>query len=70
MLFIRHHPRTMSAYGAIATPTPTERLTARSYPMSNGLCVTTHPVCGSDTDPKLIDYFWGIFNDELAGGSR
>lgn len=58
----------MSAYGAIATPKPTEQLSAQSYSLPNGLCVTTHPVYGSDTDPKLIDYFHGIFNDELAGG--
>lgn len=57
----------MSAYGAIATPTPKEALTARAYPMSNGLCVTTHPVYGSDTDPAIVDYFWRVFNDELAG---
>lgn len=66
---LQHTPTTnMSAYGAIATPKPTGDLDARSYPMSNGLCVTTHPVYGSDTDSKIIDYFNVVFNDELAGG--
>lgn len=65
----QHNPTTnMSAYGAIATPKPTGDLDARSYPMANGLCVTTHPVYGSDTDSKIIDYFHVVFNDELAGG--
>ncbi|CAK9781133.1 hypothetical protein CC85DRAFT_282495 [Cutaneotrichosporon oleaginosum] len=58
----------MSAYGSIATPTPKEQLTARSYAMPNGLCVTTHPVHGSDTDSAIIDYFWKVFNQELAEG--
>lgn len=59
----------MSAYGAIATPTPKEKVTARSYPMPNGLCVTTHPVYGQGSDPAIVDYFWKVFDAELAGGS-
>lgn len=57
----------MSAYGAIATPTPKEKLTARSYLMPNGLCVTTHPINGSGVDAAVIDYLWKVFNTELAG---
>lgn len=57
----------MSAYGAIKVQAPKKPLEVRSYPLAGGLSITTHPVVGSDTSAELIDYLWGVFNEELAG---
>lgn len=57
----------MSAYGKIAAPDSKAELQVLSWPLFNGLTLTTYPVYGSDAPRPLIEYFHKVFNDELEG---
>jgi hypothetical protein len=57
----------MSAYGKIAAPSAKAELQVLSWPLVNGLILTTYPVYGSDAPRPIIDYFHKVFNDELEG---
>lgn len=60
----------MSAYGAIAAPNSSADLEVLSWPLVNGLTLTTYPVFGGNAPRQIVDYFHKIFNDELEGGHR
>jgi hypothetical protein len=57
----------MSAYGSISAPNSSVELPIRSWPLANGLTLTTYPVFGANAPRELIDYFHKVFNDELEG---
>jgi hypothetical protein len=57
----------MSAYGTIAAPNTSAELSVHTWPLANGLILTTYPVYGSNAPRALIDYFHKVFNDELEG---
>lgn len=57
----------MSAYGSIAAPNSKAELEVHSWPLVNGLTLTTYPVFGTNCPRQVIDYFHKIFNDELEG---
>ena len=60
----------MSAYGSIAAPKSQAELMVHSWPLVNGLTLTTYPVFGANCPRQVIDYFHKVFNDELEGGSQ
>jgi hypothetical protein len=60
----------MSAYGTIAAPNTSAELSVHTWPLANGLILTTYPVYGSNAPRALIDYFHKVFNDELEGLSE
>lgn len=72
-LFISHTQRRttleMSAYGTISAPNSSVELSIHSWPLVNGLTLTTYPVFGANCPRELIDYFHKVFNDELEGMS-
>ena len=57
----------MSAYGAIAAPKVIAPLEIRSYPLPNGLTLTTHPTAATEAPQDLLEYLYEVFNEELAG---
>ncbi len=59
----------MSAYGAIAPPTLVAPLEVLSYPLPNGLILTTHPTAAAEAPRDLIEYLHGVFTYELDGVS-
>ncbi|WVF71277.1 hypothetical protein IAT40_006080 [Kwoniella sp. CBS 6097] len=63
----------MSPYGAVAVPTPKEKLTIKTWPLPSRagdteLVLVTYPITGSDAPKEVLEYLCKIFDAEVEGG--